>query len=438
MKIKYSLLFILVIIQFTALKPFAQTAVVAPSTKAILFKGGIAHLGNGRVIENSLIGIKDGKIILITDAATARIDGSVFDERITITGKHVYPGIIAPSSTIGLNELDAVRATNDFSEVGYINPHVRSLISYNTDSKIIPTIRTNGILLVQASPRGGLISGSSSIMKLDGWNWEDAVLKADDGIHLNWPEMNAPKRIRETDQSYNERVKNYNTSISNVTNFFADAKAYSQIAHDEKNIRFEAMKGIITGEKILYVHTNSLKDIIEVIAFTKKFEIKKYVLVGARDAYLATAILKENNVPVILARVHELPEKMDDDVDLPYKRAAELFKAGVLVCLTNEGDMEAMGTRNLPFQAGTTVAYGLTKEEALMLITSNTAKILGIEDRVGVLEENKQATFFISEGDALDMISNNVVKAFIDGKEVELPNEQLQLYNKYKQKYGLK
>lgn len=208
--------------------------------------------------------------------------------------------------------------------------------------------------------------------------------------------------------------------------------------HDEKNIRFEAMKGIITGEKILYVHTNSLKDIIEVIAFTKKFEIKKYVLVGARDAYLATAILKENNVPVILARVHELPENIDDDVDLPYKRAAELFKAGVLVCLTNEGGMEAMGTRNLPFQAGTTVAYGLTKEEALMLITSNTAKILGIEDRVGVLEENKQATFFISEGDALDMISNNVVKAFIDGKEVELPNEQLQLYNKYKQKYGLK
>ena len=301
MKIKYSLLFILAIILFTALKPFAQTAVVTPSTKAILFKGGIAHLGNGRVIENSLIGIKDGKIILITDAATARIDGSVFDERITITGKHVYPGIIAPSSTIGLNELDAVRATNDFSEVGYINPHVRSLISYNTDSKIIPTIRTNGILLVQASPRGGLISGSSSIMKLDGWNWEDAVLKADDGIHLNWPEMNAPKIIRETDQSYNERVKNYNTSISNVTNFFADAKAYSQIVHDEKNIRFEAMKGIITGEKILYVHTNSLKDIIELIAFTKKFEIKKYVLVGARDAYLATAILKENNVPVILA-----------------------------------------------------------------------------------------------------------------------------------------
>jgi imidazolonepropionase-like amidohydrolase len=140
-------------------------------------------------------------------------------------------------------------------------------------------------------------------------------------------------------------------------------------------------------------------------------------------------------VPVMVQRLHELPRFAEDDVDLTYKLPKLLDDAGVMFCLQNAGDMERMGTRNMPFYAGTAVAYGLDYEKAVAALSLNTAKILGIDDRYGSLEKGKSATLFISEGDALDMLGNKVVQAFIDGREIDLTNRQLQLYLKYQGKY---
>jgi imidazolonepropionase-like amidohydrolase len=125
-------------------------------------------------------------------------------------------------------------------------------------------------------------------------------------------------------------------------------------------------------------------------------------------------------------------------VDLPYKLPYLLQKAGVLFCLQNEGGMEAMGTRNLPFIAGTSAAYGLTKEQAVKSISLNAAKILGIDKTCGSIEVGKDATLFVSTGDALDMMYNNVEYAFIKGKAIDLNNDQKELYEKYKKKFNLK
>ena len=159
----------------------------AKADKPILFMGATAHLGNGETIKNSLISINNGKFEIVADATLIRIDPSAFDTIIKLDGKHIYPSFILPNTILGLNEINAVRASNDYKETGRVNPNVRSLIAYNTDSKVIPTVRSNGILIAQITPRGGLISGQSSIMHLDGRNWEDAVVKKDDGIHVNWP-----------------------------------------------------------------------------------------------------------------------------------------------------------------------------------------------------------------------------------------------------------
>ena len=168
----------------------AQNPMPAPvQKKSILLMNGTAHLGNGQVIQNSAIGIKDGKLTLVADATVIRLQAGAFDTTINIAGKQVYPGFIAPNSTLGLNEIEAVRSTRDFSETGNYNPHVRSIISYNSYSKIPPTVRTNGVLVAQITPRNGIISGTSSVIELDGWNWEDMTMKADDGIHLNWLRM---------------------------------------------------------------------------------------------------------------------------------------------------------------------------------------------------------------------------------------------------------
>ena len=159
------------------------------------------------------------------------------------------------------------------------------------------------------------------------------------------------------------------------------------------------------------------------------------VIVGGYDSWMITDMLKENDVAIVLRRVHGLPERQEDDVNLPFKLPKMLHDAGVLVCLENSGDMEAMGTRNLPFYAGTAAAYGIEKETALQLITLNTAKILGIDKTCGSLEVGKDATLFISEGDALDMRTNKVISAFIQGRSLDLDNHQEKLYRKYSKKY---
>ncbi len=413
---------------------FTQTPAKPQQTQIVLLNG-TAHIGNGTVIQKSAIGFNNGAITFVSDAKDFVAQSG--DEVIDISGKQVYPGFIAPSTTLGLVEIEAVRSTRDFEDVGFINPHVRAEISYNTDSKITPTIRTNGVLLAQVCPRGGLVSGTSSIFALDGWNWEDAVQKTDDGIHINWPNRFSgggwwaePEPLKKSED--------YEKRLASLQKFFADAKAYSQKGQAETDLRMEAMKGIFSGEKKLFINVDLAKDIIEAVYFAKQFAVPNLVVVGAKEASLVTEVLKSNNVSVVLDRVHDLPSSPDRDIDLPYKTPKLLQDAGVLYCLSYRGGMETAGMRNLPFTSGTAVAYGLTKEQALAAITLNTAKILGIDNAAGSLEKGKDATLFVSSGDALDMRTNNVELAFIRGKKLDLDNVQKQLYKKFSDKYSAK
>jgi len=429
MKNVYIILFATLFLQLSTFNLVGQTETpAAKQTKKIILLNGIAHLGNGQVIQNSAIAFEDGKLTVVANAAAIKIDFSHYDTIINIQNTHVYPGIISPNSTLGLTEIDAVEMTHDYSELGIFKPHVRSIIAYNTESEITTTVRSNGVLMGQITPRRGSVSGTSSIVQFDAWNWEDAVYKKDDGIHLNWTGM--------FNRWKGEKNKDYDKSVANLNTFFANALAYSkENEYAEKNLRFEAMRGLFNGEKTLFVHTNFVKEMTEVINFSKKYKVKKLVIIGGYDAWMVADMLKENNVAIILKRVHELPEREEDDVYLPYKLPKILFDAGVLFCLENAGDMEAMGTRNLPFYAGTAAAYGMDKEEALKLITLNTATILGIDKTCGSLEVGKDATLFISTGDALDMRTNNVIAAFIQGRQLDLDNHQKKLYRKYSGKY---
>lgn len=417
---------------------FAQQPVPAKKqTKSILLMNGICHVGNGTLIENSAVGFKDGVITLVADATVIRIDKSAWDTTINCAGKHIYPGLIAPNSTLGLTEIEAVRATSDFYEVGYMNPHVRTQTAYNTDSRITPTVRTNGVLIAQVTPRGGRISGTSSVMNLDGWNWEDATLKADDGVHINWP-MYYSRSWSENGPTPYEKSKQYAERRADLEKFFAEARAYCMTPKPaEKNLRFEAMRGIFNGTQNLYIHADAVKDISEAVTFSKKFNITKMIIVGGSDSYKCTELLKQNNISVMLSRVHTLPGSDEDDVNQSYKTAKMLQDAGILFCFENSGDMEAAHARNIPFLAGTAVAWGLNKEAAISAMTRNAAQMLGISDRVGTIEEKKDATLIVSEGDIMDMKTNNVTWAFIQGKKLQLTNEQQELYQRYEEKYGL-
>ena len=402
----------------------------ANGQKPTLFIGATAHLGNGEVIQNAAISISNGKFDLVADASRIRIDPSAFDTIYKIYGKHIYPSFIVPNTTLGITEIDQVRASHDFNETGGINPNVRSLIAYNTDSKLVKTIRTNGVLIAQVTPRGGLISGQSSIMYLNGENWEDAALKADDGIHINWPNSYYNTGWW-AEPGETEENKEYENKISELEKLFSKAKAYES-SINIIDLKMESMKGLFDGTKNLYIHANSASDMRDAIDFSEKHLVKNIIIVGGEDALAIATLLVEKNIPVILNRVHRLPKSQDSPVDEPFKQAKELQDAGVLFCLSYEGDMEAMGARNLSFTAGTTIAYGQEYEKAVQSITLNTAKILGIADIVGSIESGKKATFFISSGDALDMRTNNVEQAFINGIAIDLNNHQKELFEKYR------
>ena len=411
---------------------FAQQTPAPKQTKSILIIGAKAHLGNGNVIENSLISIIDGKIATIS--AAAGIKPAKHDVMIDASGKHVYPGFIAPNSTLGLVEIDAVRASDDESEIGEFNPHVRSIIAYNSESKLVETTRPNGVLIAQITPRGGRIPGSSSIVQLDAWTWEDATIKANDGIHLNWPKSYS-RAGWWAEPGGIEINKNYEPQTQSIQEYFDTAFAYLGSKNTKKDLPYEAMNGLQSGEKTLFINANGEKEIIDAVLFKKKNNIKNMTIVGGYYAFRVAPLLKENNVSVLLKRVHDMPLLEDEDVNLPYKNAKLLVDAGILVGLENAGDMERMQTRNLPFYAGTCAAWGLSKEQALQLISGNTAKILGIDQQYGTLEAGKSATLFISEGDALDMKSNLISLAFIDGRNISLESHHTKLYKRYKEKF---
>jgi imidazolonepropionase-like amidohydrolase len=405
-------------------------------TKSVLITNATAHLGNGQIIENSLIGFRNGKLDLVVDATTSKIDMSKYDIKIDAAGKHVYPGFIAPNSTLGLVEIDAVKASSDENEIGSFIPNVRSLAAYNAESIISQTVVANGILMAQITPRGGRISGTSSVVQLNAWNWKEAVIKENDGIHLNFPSNF--KKGRSAENGVIEVNKDYSEEIQKIREYFTKSKAYNLDVSKERNLVLEANKGLFNGLQKLYIHADEEKQIIDAIALFESLGIKSLVLVGGYEANKIAETLAEKNIPVLLKRVHDMPVLDEDPTDLPFKLANDLVKKGVLVGLENSGDMERMNTRNLPFLAGTCAAYGLDKEVALQLITSNTAKILGIDSFCGTLESGKDATLFISEGDALDMRTNKLQETFIQGRLINLNNHQSELNTIYKKKYNQK
>jgi imidazolonepropionase-like amidohydrolase len=406
-----------------------------PQKETITLTNATIHVGNGQVINNGNVVLTNGKI---TDVgASTSTTGRVIDCK----GKHIYPGLILTSTELGLMEVPAVRATIDAEEIGEMNPSIRSIVAYNTDSKVINTLRTSGILLANTVPGGGLISGSSSVVQLDAWNWEDAAYKMDGAIHFHMPSLLARTRGRgfggfQQQGPQVDPVKRGLDQIETVKNFFREAKAYlAEANHENTNLKFEAVKGLFSKKQKLFIHCNIVKEMLVAVDFVKEFGFD-VVLEGAADSWQIADILKQNNIAVVLEQLHALPLMVDDDVDQPFKTPAMLQKAGVLFALND--DDENTRSRNLPFEAGTAAANGLTKEEALTAITLNAAKILGIDDKTGSIEKGKDANIVVSDGDILDMKSNIISYAFIQGRQVDLTNKQTQLFEKYKKKYGIK
>lgn len=406
----------------------AQNPTPAPDQdKPILIRDAMVHVGDGTVIRDGDILFDEGKIVDIGVEVAAPADAEIIDG----TGKQVYPGLIALNSQLGLVEIGAVRSTNDQRETGRLNPNARSVIAYNTDSQVIPTVRSRGVLLAQIVPVGGSISGRSSMVHLDGWNFEDAVVGEDDGVHINWPRRSSwswqTRQITEN--------KNYRLQVVELTNFLREAAAYcGGNRRGDRLLKLEAMCDAVGGTKNVYLHMDGAREILQSVKLIKEMGGRP-VIVGGQDAHRVGDFLKREGVPVILSSTQALPDRQDDDIDGPFRKPALLAEAGVEFAISHGGYWEQ---RNLPFVAGQAVGFGLDYGAAVRAITLTPARIAGISDRYGSLESGKSATLIIVEGDVLDMRTSVVQKAFIDGREVDLDNKQSELARKFREKYARK
>lgn len=406
---KYIILY-LSIIGFATLQ--AQTTI---------YDGATLHVGNGKLFEKGMLITQGDKIIY----AGSRSGAPVYKDArfVNVEGKHIYPGLINANCLVGLNEIDAARPTRDFSEVGDFNPNVRSMIAFNSDSKIIPTLRFNGVLFVQPVPSGKYITGTSGIMDLSGENWEESSVNQGDGVHLNWYD---PQGILKADD------ENYKDYCRQIGQFFDQASGYIKRTDlKEKNPKFEAMRPVFSGKSRLYIHVQTARGIMQAIGFSKVYGISP-VIVGGSESWMIADTLASRKIPVILNKIHRLPNLPGEDVNLPFKIPAILYKAGVKFCISVEGSWEC---RNLPFNAGTAAAWGLGDEEALRAVSLSVAEITGTDVQIGSLESGKLASFVITEGNLLEMSGNKMIYILIRGKEVPVNAMQQELYQKYHQKY---
>jgi imidazolonepropionase-like amidohydrolase len=400
--------------------------------------GGTIHTVTGATIEHGIIVFVDGKITAIGMDAVMTDD----TEQIHIEGKHVYPGLIAANTTLGLVEISAVRATRDFTEVGDVKPNVRAEVSINPDSELLPVTRANGITLAHTLPLGGLISGTSALIALDGWTWEDMTLKAPVGLIIEWPSMTIERGLR-VRKSEEEQIKERDENIKRIRDAFTEARAYLKakeaesqkgVPYHDSDLRWEAMIPVLKKEIPVIINVDEIKQIQAALDWTKNEDLK-IVLLAGQDVWMVSDMLKERNIPVIVKGTHELPLRRWEPYDLPFTVPLKLHEAGVKFCIAGTGEaFDAPHERNLPYHAATAAAYGLPKMEALKAITVYPAEILGVADRVGSLEIGKDATLIVTSGDPLE-ITTQVEYEFIQGRNIDLSSRHTELYKKYYIKY---
>ena len=405
----------------------------APQAQAIVIRGATIHTVSGSEIPNGRVRFERGMLVAVGADDVSLDDAQVVDA----SGKHLYPGLIAANSVLGLVEIGAVRATVDAAEIGLNAANVRAEVAVNPDSEVIPVTRSNGVLLALSAPQvggAGVIAGTSALLQLEGWTWEEMTLKAPVGLHVVWPSRLLPAGFpAETAEAMRKAA---NDKRDALTRAFEDAQAYARdgARRSTPDLRLAAMLPFLDGSKPVFFHADDVQSIDDALAFALKFKLDP-ILVGGAEAWRLSDRLRAQNVPVILGGTHVLPLRRADPVDAIYANAGKLAAAGVRYAIATPGDgFDTSNLRNLPYQAASAVAYGLAKEEALKAITLYPAQILGVADRVGSIEAGKDATVFLTDGDPLDA-RTRVERAWIAGREIDLASRQSRLYDKYRQKY---
>lgn len=395
----------------------------------ILLTGLTVHtVTNGVKVDNDVL-LVDGKIAAVGKDLTAPDGATVM----ALDGKHLYPGLIALANQLGLIEIEAVRATDDTTEVTQTNPDIKARLAYNADSEVIPTIRSNGFAYSMVYPSGSMLMGQSSLMQLDAWNHQDALVAEGTGLHIRWP--NASTLGSRWNPKPADEVRKANAEqLEKLQQYFKDAKAYYDAEKAGLNTgldsRWHEMLAVFDAKRPLFVHADDERQIRQAILLAKEYGLK-LTIVGGRDSWRMAHELAAAMVSVIYTAPYGLPSRGDENYQQAFIVPKTLQDAGVQYALSLDGFWD---TRNLVFAAGQAISFGLTPEQALRSVTINAAQIAGVADKIGSIEVGKAASLVVSDGDIFDYLGHKVTHLWIDGREVDLNNRHKQLHQKYQQR----
>ena len=397
----------------------AQTP-APPQSQPIALTGGTIYTTSDGVIENGTIVFEDGVITAIGQ----NVQISSGAERVDVTGKEIYPGMVDAYSRMGIFEIGAVDMTVDINETGDFNPNVTPEIAFNPESRHIGTARTNGVLTAVTTPGGGIISGQSSAMMLDGWSWADMILQSGTGMMMNWPSAD--------DDDYGDELLVLHDFVANAKAYHKAKQAFmnGDAPRLENDSRLEAMGAVINGDQPIVVEADEMREIQDAVTWAEDQDFR-IAIMGGRDAHYIADFLVEKDVPVIITSVLDAPDRDWEAYDDVYRLPAKLEDVGVTYAIA--GGSSAPYTFRLANEAGASAAFGLTLEQAFHAVSLAPAEILGLDDRIGSLEIGKHATLLITTGNPVEY-SSQIEQAYIQGRKIDMVDAHRELYEKYRQK----
>ncbi len=400
-------------------------ATAAADTVALV--GGTVHPVSGPEIENGTVVVRDGKI----EAVGAGLAVPAGARVVLCAGKHVYPGMISANTVLGLTEIGSVRGTQDDTEIGSLNPNIRTEVQINPESELIPVARMGGITSALIMPRGGAIAGTPALMHLDGWTYEDMTVRAPVALFVQWPGMTA---------TTDDQKKARDRAVAAIRIAFEDARAYlsaraaegnTGVPRHDRDVKWDAMGRALRGEIPVMFRAAGLNQLRAVLAFVDEMKLERVILLDGWDAWQIPEEIRARNIAVITSGSLSAPARRSEPYDTRYALPGRLFAAGISFCIADPGGRgDAMNTRNLPQHAATAAAFGLPREEALKAVTLYPAQILGVADRLGSIEPGKIADLIVTDGDPLE-ITTHVEQVWINGRSIPMESRQTRLFQKY-------
>jgi len=410
------------------------TAMPAASIHAdtLALTGATVHTVSGPTLANATVVVVDGRIAAVGAGLTPPAGATI----VSCSGKHIYPGLVSPFTTLGLIEVGSVLGTNDQNEIGNVNPNIRAEVEINPDSDLLPVARVNGVTSALSVPRGGAIAGTSALIHLDGWTQEDMTVAKPVGLHVVWPRLSVNRAWWET-RSEEEQKRAREEAVQAIRDAFDDGRAYwkardaegkAGVPRHDRDVKWDAMGRALRGEIPVMFHADAVSQIRSVLHFVDEQKLTNVVLVGGEDAWRVTDELKARNIAVITGPPLSLPRRGYEPYDEGMSLAGKLQAAGVRFCISDGGGTH--DARNLAYHAAMAAAFGLPRDEALRSVTLYPAQILGVGDRIGSIEPGKIADLIVTDGDPLE-ITTQVEQVYINGKATSMETRHTRLFHKY-------